>query len=40
MQKELDEIYTLHWKKAKAVFIDEPVILEQLGTKGILPQPF
>ena len=37
---ELDQTYTLHRKKVKVIFKDEPALLEKLGSDKQIPSPY
>lgn len=39
-KEEIEEIYSLHRKKAKVAFRNEPVLLKQLGLTGTLPKAY
>ncbi|MBN1252830.1 MAG: hypothetical protein JXA16_11890 [Bacteroidales bacterium] len=39
-QEELDEIYSLHHKKAKVAFRNEPEVLKRLNLDGSMPQVY
>ncbi|WP_372651797.1 hypothetical protein [Draconibacterium sp.] len=40
LKEQLDAIYRLHRKKAKVIFRNEPLLLEQLGIAGRLPKAY